>query len=326
MTTLKLGTRKSPLALWQAHHVKGLLESAFAADGLAVELILINTQGDQILDRALSAIGGKGLFTTELENALTEGRIDLAVHSYKDLPTENPAGLIIGAVPPRGPCEDAFVLPRREGGPGPEPVPTLAEVARLLAQRRLATGSLRRKAQLLALFPGIGIDDVRGNVGTRLAKLDANTGWDGMILARAGLERLGLGERIAYVFRPGEMLHAVAQGALAVQCRADDGATQTYLRAIHDGPTARAVAAERGVLATLGGGCQVPIAAHATLTGETMTLAGLVASLDGQTIVRAQTSAAGIDTEAAAFALGAHLAHTLKAQGADPLLQIPRSG
>ncbi len=246
MPKLRIGTRKSPLALWQTEHVASLLRAHHA--DIEVEFIRITTEGDQRLDRALSELGGKGLFTTELEVALLEGRVDLAVHSYKDLPTASDARLAIASVPPRGVCDDAFVAPAREGA-----VTRLDELPR---GATVATGSLRRRAQLLAKYPHLQVADVRGTVGTRLKKLDEeHREWQGMILARAGLERLGLQHRVSEVISREVMLSAVGQGALAVQARADDAATRSLVAVFHDAATDACVRAERALLARLEGDC-----------------------------------------------------------------------
>ncbi|MBL7986918.1 MAG: hydroxymethylbilane synthase [Chlorobi bacterium] len=265
-----IGTRGSALALWQAHAVQEMLQSRYPE--LQVQIEIIHTTGDIILDRPLSNIGDKGLFTKELEVALMEGRIHLAVHSLKDLPTQLPAGLTLAAVTQRERPEDALVAP---AGTTIETLPHGGTVA---------TGSLRRRAQLLRLRPDLNVVDVRGNVPTRLQKYQTN-GWDGMILAYAGLHRLGLGEHIAQIIPTDQMVPAVGQAALGLETRADDAATIGLLRGIEHPPTRICTDAERALLRRLEGGCQTPIAAHATLAEDHLTLHAMIASLDGSTII-----------------------------------------
>ncbi len=265
-----IGTRGSALALWQAHAVQEMLQSRYPE--LQVQIEIIHTTGDIILDRPLSNIGDKGLFTKELEVALMEGRIHLAVHSLKDLPTQLPAGLMLAAVTQRERPEDALVAP---AGTTIETLPHGGTVA---------TGSLRRRAQLLRLRPDLNVVDVRGNVPTRLQKYQTN-GWDGMILAYAGLHRLGLGEHIAQIIPTDQMIPAVGQAALGLETRADDAATIGLLRGIEHPPTRICTDAERALLRRLEGGCQTPIAAYATLAEDHLTLHAMIAALDGSTII-----------------------------------------
>lgn len=276
-----IGTRGSALALWQAEKVAGLLKEAHP--GLLVELEVIQTKGDKVLDLALSKIGDKGLFTKELENALFDRRADLAVHSLKDMQTLLPGGLALACITERAEPEDALVA--RTG----MRLETLPEGA------RVATGSLRRRAQLLAMRPDLQIEEVRGNVGTRLERYREH-GWDGMILARAGLVRLGLEREIAEVIPPDVMIPAVGQGALGIETRADDLETIELLGAIAHRPTRITSELERAFLRRLEGGCQAPIGAYATTTTREddrvdITLTGFVSSLDGTNAMRDQVTA-----------------------------------
>jgi hydroxymethylbilane synthase len=267
MTPLRLGTRKSPLALWQARHVADLLTPL--AGQRPVELVLIETEGDRVRDRPLSQIGGDGLFTREIQNALLDGRADVAVHSLKDLPTLPVAGLVLAAVPSRGPVGDAFVSHRH---PRFDALPPDAVVA---------TSSLRRRSQLLHRRPDLRVESVRGNVETRLRKLDEQ-GLDAIILAEAGLRRLGLEQHITEILDRQWMLPAVGQGALGLECRAGDDGTRRLLEHLNDPVTRGCVLAERAFLRGLGGGCLVPIGALGTVEGEQLHLRGCVLTTDGQ--------------------------------------------
>ena len=297
-----IGTRGSALALWQAHAVQEMLQSRYPE--LQVQIEIIHTTGDIILDRPLSNIGDKGLFTKELEVALMEGRIHLAVHSLKDLPTQLPAGLTLAAVTQRERPEDALVAP---AGTTIETLPHGGTVA---------TGSLRRRAQLLRLRPDLNVVDVRGNVPTRLQKYQTN-GWDGMILAYAGLHRLGLGEHIAQIIPTDQMIPAVGQAALGLETRADDAATIGLLRGIEHPPTRICTDAERALLRRLEGGCQTPIAAHATLAEDHLTLHAMIASLDGSTMIGGTIS--GLPAQAEA--VGNQLAEDLIERGGKGVLE-----
>lgn len=297
---LIIGTRGSALALWQSNRVADLLR--LRHPGLEVSLEIIETKGDKVLDVALSKIGDKGLFTKELENALLEGRIDLAVHSLKDMQTTLPEGLTLGAVTERADPEDALVAP---DGTTIDSLPEGGTVG---------TGSLRRRAQLLALRPDLKIAEVRGNVQTRLRRYREN-GWDGMILARAGLERLDLGGEIAWVIPADVMVPAVGQGALGVEIRADDERTASLVAAVEHGPTRIVAEAERAFLRHLEGGCQAPIAAHGTIEGDRLRLTGLVASLDGKEVIR-KTVVGSQKRET-----GTELAEELLAEGAGKILE-----
>ena len=298
---LRIGTRGSPLALWQAHHVIGLLRAAIPE--LPVELVEIQTAGDQVRDVPLVQLGGEGAFTKAIQQALLEDRIDVAVHSLKDLPTFLVPGLTLAAVPPRGPTGDALVSLKY---PSFDALPPGAIVA---------TSSLRRKAQLLHRRPDLKLVDIRGNVDTRLRKL-AEPNLDATILAEAGLHRLGLAERITEVLDAAWMLPAVGQGALGIECRADDGPTRTVLEAIDHLSTHRAVLAERAMLRELGGGCHVPIGARSEMATGTLTLRGVVLSPDGTRRIDAVGSGPTSDAEM----LGLHVARQLRQQGADELL------
>ncbi len=263
---LRIGTRGSPLALWQANHVADLLRQA--APELAIELVKIETAGDQVRDVPLSQLGGQGAFTKEIQKALQAGTVDVAVHSLKDLPTFAVEGLVLAAVPPRGPTGDALISRRHSSF---EALPRGAVVA---------TSSLRRRAQALYRRPDLRLVDVRGNVGTRLRKLDSE-GLDALILAEAGLRRLGLGAVITEILDPAWMLYAVGQGALGLECRSADTRARALLERVNDAGTRLAVLAERAMLRGLGGGCQVPVGAQTTRDGHRLTLRGVVIRPDG---------------------------------------------
>lgn len=307
MGPLRIGTRGSALARWQSEHVASRIREA--APGREVELVVIQTQGDKILDVPLARIGDRGLFVKEIEAALLSGEVDLAVHSLKDMPTEQPEGLVLAAISERHDPRDAVVSRSR------------ARLAKLPMGAVVGTSSLRRKAQLMAAFPNLAFKDVRGNVNTRLAKLDAGE-YDALIMAKAGLERLGLGGRITEVLEHDVSLPAVGQGALAVETRADDAETRALVaRAIADPVTTACTRAERALLAALEGGCQVPVAAHATAAGETLTLDALVASLDGSRILRVERQGPLAEPEA----LGREAADALLMAGAGVLLEAVRN-
>ena len=283
---LVIASRGSQLALWQAHWVERQLIGA----GHECRIEIIKTTGDKITDVPLAKVGSKGLFTKEIEEALLDGRADVAVHSLKDLPTEMPAGLALSAVPEREDPRDALVGRR---------------LADLAAGARVGTSSLRRSAQLRQLRPDLNIESVRGNLDTRLRKLDEGR-YDAILLAAAGLRRLGWADRIAEVLAPDAMCPAVGQGALAVQTR-QTGAAFEICRLLDHAPTHAAVRAERGLLARLGGGCQVPIGAHATVHGDSLQLLGVVAAPDGGEIIRAQDAGPVRDAEQIGQRLGAKL-------------------
>ncbi len=302
-TPLRIGTRGSPLALWQAHHVSALLRAA-AAD-VAVELVEIQTAGDQVRDVPLVQLGGEGAFTKAIQQALLEQRVDLAVHSLKDLPTFVVPGLVLACVPQRGPTGDALVSLKH------------CSFDALPAGAIVATSSLRRKAQLLHRRPDLKLVDIRGNVDTRLRKL-AEQDLDATILAEAGLVRLGLADRITAILDDAWMLPAIGQGALGLECRQADAATRAVLAKIDHAETHAAVLAERALLRGLGGGCHVPIGAKTVLADGTLTLRGTVLSPDGRRRIDAELARSPGDAEA----LGQELAHLLRAQGADELLAM----
>ena len=293
---LRIGTRGSPMALHQAGLVRDRLREShpdLAADG-ALELVPIRTTGDRVQTRLLAEIGGKGLFTKEIEEALVDNRIDLAVHSLKDMETVLPAGLAIGCVLKRDDPRDAVV------GRGPVSLAGLAPGA------RVGTASLRRRAQLLRHRPDLAIAPIRGNVNTRLAKLDAGE-VDALVLALCGLERLGKAGLVGEILEVGVMLPAVAQGALAVECRAIDDAVREKLAPLHHPATASCVIAERSMLAALDGSCRTPIAGLATIEGDRLTLDALLLSADGDAERRGSLSGPIADAAAIGTALGEQL-------------------
>ncbi|MCT8544768.1 hydroxymethylbilane synthase [Glaesserella parasuis] len=299
---LRIATRQSPLALWQANFVKDALEQRFPQ--LSVELVTMVTKGDIILDTPLAKIGGKGLFVKELELALLENRADIAVHSMKDVPMTFPAGLGLAVICEREDPRDAFVSNH------------YANLEALPAGAVVGTSSLRRQCQLMAKYPHLQIKSLRGNVGTRLSKLD-NGEYDAIILASAGLIRLGLSERIRTFIPVETSLPACGQGAVGIETRLNDERVLAYLAELNHQPTAYCVQAERAMNSRLQGGCQVPIGGFATLTGDEIELNALVGSLDGSTIVRA--SAKGNIKEAEK--LGVEVAEALLAKGADHILK-----
>jgi hydroxymethylbilane synthase len=304
---LRIATRKSQLALWQAEHVATLLRRAHA--GLEVELVPMVTQGDRIQDRSLAAIGGKGLFIKELEVALEERRADIAVHSMKDLPGDLPAGLTIAAVLERADPRDALVSK------------VAARLHDLPQGARLGTSSLRRQAQLKAARPDLRIEPLRGNVDTRLRRLDADE-MDAIVLACAGLIRLGLESRISARLDPKISLPAVAQGVIGIECRGADARTLALVSVLNHLDTRIAMDAERAFAHRLGGSCQSPIAAYARLEGPRLTLEGLVAEPDGSRLLR-DTLSGRIEEPAA---LGHQLAERILAAGARSLLERLRAG
>lgn len=305
-SALRIGSRGSKLALWQANWVRDTLTALH--EGLEVRIEIIKTSGDMMRDVALAVIGGKGVFTKEIEEALLEGRIDLAVHSLKDLPTALPDGLQLSAISEREDSRDALVL--REGRAS-----SSALLDSLPEGAVVGTSSQRRLAQLKHLRGDIQIKDLRGNVDTRLRKLDAGE-YDAIILASAGLRRLGFGHRISQAIPTDMMLSAVGQGALGIETRTGDEETIRLLRPINHEPTRLACAAERSFLRALGGGCLTPIAAHAVIDEGRLKLDGLVASVSGDVIVRDRLEAEATEAETA----GARLAARLLELGADTLL------
>ncbi|HWS99878.1 MAG TPA: hydroxymethylbilane synthase [Pyrinomonadaceae bacterium] len=306
-THLTIGSRGSKLALWQAGWMKAQLNGLYPRTEVSIEII--KTSGDVLKDAPLTVIGGKGVFTKELEEALLDGRIDLAVHSLKDLPTVLPGGLRIAAITEREDARDALVL--RAGfeveRPSIETLPRGATVG---------TSSPRRVAQLKHLRPDLNVRELRGNVDTRLRKLDAGD-YDAIILASAGLRRLGLAERISAPVETEEMLPAVGQGALGIETRDADEETVSMAATVNDERTRAACTAERALLRELGGGCQLPIAAHAVMVGEgRLRLNGLVAVPSGETVIRDSVEGAAADAEQ----LGLELALRLRERGAERLL------
>ncbi len=299
--TITIATRKSQLALWQSEHVADALRQAHP--GLKTVLLPLSTRGDEILDQSLSKIGGKGLFLKELEQALLDGRADIAVHSMKDVPADPAEDLILPVVMERGNPFDALISTQVES------------LDQLPDGARVGTSSLRRQSQLLHLRPDLDIVDLRGNINTRLDKLDAGD-YDAIILATAGLERLGMNERITQILNESDCLPAVAQGALGIECRRDDSATIDLIRPLHHKSSGDCVLAERAFNMKLGGSCQTPIAAHAHLLDSHIRLTGLVSSLDGSRRVKQQI----IGPVSRAAQLGISLADHLLGRGADKLL------
>ncbi len=302
MKTLKIATRQSPLALWQAEHIRARLQTLHPS--LEVELVTFVTQGDKILDTPLAKIGGKGLFVKELEAALLDGRADLAVHSMKDVPMTLPEGLALPVICEREDPLDAFVSN------------DYTHFDELPLGAKVGTSSLRRKCQILKARPDLQIIDLRGNVGTRLSKLD-NGLYDAIILASAGLKRLGLQHRIRHTLAPHLSLPAVGQGALGLECREQDQAVLALIAPLAHAQTDACVRAERAFNAYLEGGCQVPIAGYATLQNGNLHLEGRVGQVDGQKLLIAQQQ----DQIQNAVALGESVAQALLEQGAKQLLQ-----
>ena len=310
MDTLRLGTRGSELALYQANAVAALLQQHAH---VSCTIVVIKTSGDQLAEASLSQIGGKRLFVKEIEDALLAGEVDLAVHSSKDMPALLPDGLGVGAVLAREDPRDAIVLP------GPDATPlTFEDVVRTLGREpRIGTSSVRRIAQLTRVFPGAQFLPVRGNLGTRLRKLDSG-GFDALVLASAGLRRLGQEARISAALPIDACVPAPGQGIIAVEVRDDDQRTRALVSRIDDADAAVALRAERAVVTRLGGGCQMPIGAYARISAETMTmtLTGVVVSPDG---ARAAHAAASGSIEQAE-AIGVHVANQLLSDGADDIL------
>ncbi|MDX7778864.1 hydroxymethylbilane synthase [Aeromonas hydrophila] len=299
--TLKIATRKSPLALWQANFVKDRLEALYPE--LQVELVPMSTQGDKILDTPLAKVGGKGLFVKELETAMLEGRADIAVHSMKDVPVEFPEGLGLHTICEREDPRDAFVSNR------------FGQIDELPQGAVVGTSSLRRQCQLRAARPDLVIRDLRGNVNTRLAKLDTGE-YDAIILAAAGLKRLEMAHRITAFIEPEQSLPANGQGAVGIECRLDDHELHALLAPLEHPETRIRVLTERAMNRALQGGCQVPIGAYALVQGEEVWLRGLVGSPDGSRVIRDEIRGPLADGEA----LGHTLAQRLLADGADVIL------
>ena len=302
-STLRIATRKSALALWQAEHVAALLRAAHP--GLAVALVPMSTRGDEILDQPLASIGGKGLFLKELEVAMLEGRAELAVHSLKDVPAELEPGFVLPAILPRADAADAFVSNH------------YADLAALPHGARVGTSSLRRQAQLRALRPDLVLLDLRGNVGTRLGKLDAGA-YDAIVLACAGLERLGLASRIRARLTAPVWLPAPGQAAIAIEAREDQPAVHALLQALDDADTRVTVSAERAMNHALGGSCTVPVGAWCVLGEHGLHLRGMVGDAASGRLLHAGTSGPGDQP----VALGQQVAADLLAQGAGDLLGL----
>ena len=300
--TLKIATRQSPLALWQANYVKDSLQQLYP--DLTVELVLMVTKGDVILDSPLAKIGGKGLFVKELENALLNKEADIAVHSMKDVPMQFPEGLGLAVICKREDPRDAFVSNSYR---------TFSELPQGAV---VGTSSLRRQCQLKALRPALVIRSLRGNVGTRLSKLD-NGDYDAIILASAGLIRLGLADRIASFIEVEQSLPAAGQGAVGIECRTDDVQVKQLLAPLADAETTCCVLAERAMNNRLQGGCQVPIGGYAVLQQGQLYLRALVGDVDGSQIIRAEGKSAVENADV----LGVQIAEQLLAQGADKILQ-----
>jgi hydroxymethylbilane synthase len=300
-STLRIATRKSALALWQAEHVAGLLRTAHP--GLRVELVPLSTRGDEILDKPLATIGGKGLFLKELEVAILEGRAELAVHSLKDVPAELEPGFTLPAILPRADAADAFVSN------------DYAELLALPRGARVGTSSLRRQAQLRSIRPDLALLDLRGNVGTRLQKLDAGH-YEAIVLACAGLERLGLHDRIRSRLAAPSWLPAPGQAAIAIEARTDQVAVLEALAVLDDADTRLAVTAERAMNHRLGGSCTVPVGAWCTVTERGLHLRGMVGDVPSGRLLLAEATGDGDD----AVKLGNDVAQALLAQGASALL------
>jgi hydroxymethylbilane synthase len=304
---LRIATRRSPLALWQAEHVRARLQALHP--GLPVDLVTMTTQGDRILDSPLARIGGKGLFVKELEQGMLEGSADIAVHSMKDVPASFPEGLGLGAILERADPHDAFVSNK------------YASIDDLPEGARVGTSSLRRQCQLRDRRPDLQIADLRGNVGTRLGKLDAGE-YDAIVLACAGLKRLGMEARITRTLAPEEMLPAIAQGVIGIECRLDDARVRDLLGPLNHPETVSRTQAERAMNATLAGGCQAPVAGYAELRNGSLELRGLVGWPDGTGIIRADMAGKA----AAAEDLGRQLAEQLLSSGARPILEALLAG
>ncbi|QGU31737.1 hydroxymethylbilane synthase [Thermochromatium tepidum] len=299
--SIRIATRKSPLALWQAEHVAARLKALHP--DLRVEIIGMTTKGDQLLDSPLSKVGGKGLFVKELEQGMLAGEADIAVHSMKDVPVELPEGLHLAVIMERENPHDAFVSN------------TYTRLAELPAGACVGTSSLRRQCQLADRRPDLRIEPLRGNVNTRLAKLDAGE-FDAIILAAAGLIRLGFASRIRDTLDPDDSLPAIGQGAIGIECRIEDARVHQLIAPLADRDTSDRVRAERALNARLNGGCQVPIGGHAVLEGDRLILKGLVGTTDGTRILRATASGPRSEPEA----IGVRVAEDLLAQGADAIL------
>ncbi len=290
--TLRIATRKSPLAVWQAEHVAACLQAVHP--GLQVELVRMSTRGDRILDAPLARIGGKGLFLKELEEGLLDGRADIAVHSMKDVPATITPELDLPVIPERGDPRDAFLSVHYDS------------LTAIPEGGLVGSASLRRQCQIRAARPDLRVETLRGSVNTRLAKLDEGQ-FDAIILAASGLKRLGLDGRITRILPPEESLPAVGQGALGIQCRTGDTTVERLIEPLDDGHSHTRVAAERAMNRELEGSCQVPIGAYAELDGDRLTLRGLVGSPDGGEVVRGEITGTADEAEALGTALGRDL-------------------
>ena len=302
---IHIATRRSRLARWQTDHIAARLRAAHP--GLTVEIVEVVTKGDEVRDRALSAIGERGLFTRELERVLLAGRADIAVHSLKDMPTELPPGLEIGAVTKREDVRDVFI---------PRPDAVARTIDELPPGSVIATGSLRRRAQIMSWSKGFEVVDLRGNLATRFSKLEKSD-WAGMILARAGVVRLGLADRIGEAIDTARMMPAVGQGALGIEVRSGEPELLSMLSVLVSEATTCSTTAERAFLGKLEGGCKVPIGAYGRIESDTLHLDGLVASLDGKHVYRGKVSG----EPGAAALLGVRLAETLLRSGAGKALE-----
>jgi hydroxymethylbilane synthase len=308
----RIGTRGSQLALWQARTLATKLEAA----GVGVELVIIKTSGDRVQGAPLSEAGGKRLFVKEIEDALLRDEVDAAVHSAKDMPAEMPDGLDIAATLPREDPRDAFVLPSARGG-----TDIRAALAQLGRPARVGTSSVRRTAQLASVLPSALFAPIRGNVDTRLRKLDAGE-YDVLVLAAAGLRRLGFLDRISCTLSPDECLPAPGQGIIAIEIRSDDAATRAAVQHVHDPGAAIALTAERTVVTELGGGCQLPLGGLAVVKEQELGVRAVVCSPDGRRVVRAQASGSASDP----VSLGRLVAQQLARDGANEILDDVRRG
>jgi hydroxymethylbilane synthase len=302
VNTLKIATRKSPLALWQAEHVKKRLQETHA--DLTVELVSMTTEGDRFLDAPLVAVGGKGLFIKELETALLEGRADIAVHSMKDVTIDLPEELALPVIMEREDTRDVFISNSYE------------KIEDLPAEAILGTSSLRRQSQVKALYPDIELKDLRGNVGTRLGKLD-NGEYDGILLAAAGILRLGMPERVTQFLSHSLLLPAIGQGAIGIECRAGDDVVEKLIAPLNHEATSLCVETERAYSRRLFGGCQLPIAGQATIEANEITLNGLIARVDGSEVIQAEQKGSIDEIDN----IGITLAETLLQRGGDKILQ-----
>lgn len=307
----RIATRGSRLALWQAHHVAELLRTADPSR--EVQLVEVSTVGDRVQSETLASFGGFGIFTREVQKAVLDGRADIAVHSLKDLPTDIVTGLTLAAVPERGDVGDALVLPQSSNTDSASANITIQNLPQVA---KIGTGSLRRRAQLLHIRDDLNLLEIRGNVETRLSKLDDGE-YDALILAQAGLRRLELGHRISAELGPPDLFPAVAQGALGLECRADDEATLSLLAGICDLDALAAVTAERAMLAELRAGCHAPVGAFTQRDADRLTIEGVVLSADGRERIVAEVTGSADEAES----LGRTLAEALRDKGADRLVE-----